>query len=363
MLCRMSSVSLKKLVKRFGPVCAVDRVSLEIAEGEFFSILGPSGCGKSTTLRLIAGFEEITEGAIELDGEDVSGLPPERRDIGFVFQNYAIFVHMSVFENIAFGLRLRKVPEPEIRKKVAAALDQVGMPGLESRMQGELSGGQQQRVALARVLVTEPRILLLDEPLSALDKNLREEMKFWIKDLQFSLGITTIYVTHDQGEALTMSDRIAVMDCGRVAQVGRPRDIYETPENLFVAEFIGESNSLTGTICTSSGMNGTIKVADYILTARLHSDLTDGQDASLVLRPEQVMVGSAPSPNGWNEVTATATSVSYQGANLRYTFDLLEQKIISETPNRPDAPKLKTGQTVKLHWRGDAGCALPEVRQ
>ena len=208
----MSDVELSGLTKRYGETLAVADVSLRVEEGEFFSLLGPSGCGKTTTLRMIAGFVRPNEGRVFIGGEDMTLLPPERRGIGIVFQNYAIFPHMTVFDNIAFGLRMRKVPKREIRGRVGKALEQVNLDGYERRYQRELSGGEQQRVALARVLITEPKILLLDEPLSALDKKLREEMKYWIKELQQSLGITTVYVTHDQGEALTMSDRIAVMN-------------------------------------------------------------------------------------------------------------------------------------------------------
>lgn len=355
----MSTVSIKHLIKAFGPVRAVDDISVEIAEGEFFSLLGPSGCGKSTTLRMLAGFEDITSGEIELDGQGVSGLPPEKRGIGFVFQNYAIFPHMNVFENIAFGLRLRKLAEGEIRTKVVDALAQVGMSGLESRMQSEMSGGQQQRVALARVLVTQPKILLLDEPLSALDKNLREEMKFWIKDLQTSLGITTIYVTHDQGEALTMSDRIAVMKDGRIAQIGTPREIYESPSNLFVAEFIGESSLLTGTVADVNGATCTLDIGGQSIRARSHDTLAKGAAANLVLRPEHMMIRTDVTGDEWNKASAKVRSITYQGATLRFALDFQGHQIISETANTPDAPDLSVGQDVSVAWRVDSARALP----
>ncbi|MEM9104880.1 MAG: ABC transporter ATP-binding protein [Pseudomonadota bacterium] len=355
----MSNVTLTNLIKRYGDVTAVDNISLEIEEGEFFSILGPSGCGKSTTLRMIAGFEDISAGEIALDGKDVSGLPPEQRNIGFVFQNYAIFPHMNVMENIAFGLRLRKLPESEIRRRVAAALDQVGMSGLEARMQSEMSGGQQQRVALARVLVTEPKILLLDEPLSALDKNLREEMKFWIKDLQVSLGITTIYVTHDQGEALTMSDRIAVMNQGQVAQIGSPREIYETPEDLFVAQFIGESSVLAADVTGVGTPVGQVDVAGLSFTARVHPKLKAGQKARLLLRPEHVSISLPDQRDGWNTAPAKVTAIAYQGATLRFTLEMGGGRLLSEFPNGPDAPRVDIGQSVDVAWRRDAALALP----
>ena len=248
----MTDIRLIKLTKSYGPSRAVDDVDLHVADGEFFSLLGPSGCGKSTTLRMIAGFVSPSEGRVWLGQDDVTDLPPERRDIGIVFQNYAIFPHMSVGENIAFGLKMRKVAKAAIAAKVKAVLEQVGLRGYGERYARQLSGGEQQRVALARVLVTEPRILLLDEPLSALDKNMREEMKFWIKDLQKTLGITTVYVTHDQDEALTMSDRIGVMQKSKLVQVGTPEDIYERPATPFVTGFIGHSNMVDVEIRGSS---------------------------------------------------------------------------------------------------------------
>ncbi|KMW60275.1 Putrescine transport ATP-binding protein PotA [Candidatus Rhodobacter oscarellae] len=346
----MSNVSLKNLVKTYGQTKAVDDVSVDIEEGEFFSLLGPSGCGKSTTLRMIAGFESITSGEIELDGQGVSALPPEKRDIGFVFQNYAIFPHMNVFENIAFGLRLRKLSETEIKQKVGAALEQVGMAGLEHRMQREMSGGQQQRVALARVLVTEPRILLLDEPLSALDKNLREEMKFWIKELQANLGITTIYVTHDQGEALTMSDRIAVMKDGKIAQLGTPREIYQKPKDVFVAKFIGDSSLLEGRIAAMADDKCTIQIGDREFQAAARADLKLGDTAQIVMRPEHVRITTQEPDPDWNSGGAVVLAVSYQGASLRYELDFMGQSVISESTVGHGGPELDTGQSVQVMW-------------
>lgn len=351
----MSTVTLSNLTKRYGKTTAVESVSVEIAEGEFFSLLGPSGCGKSTTLRLIAGFEEITSGAIELDGRDVSNLPPEDRQIGFVFQNYAIFPHMNVFDNIAFGLRLRKLPSDEINTRVMAVLDQVGMKGFGDRFQREMSGGQQQRVALARVLVTEPRILLLDEPLSALDKNLREEMKFWIKDLQHSLGITTIYVTHDQGEALTMSDRIAVMKDGHIMQIGSPQDIYEHPESRFVTEFIGESNTLDATVVAVNGALATLDIHGQRIEAPADGDMKAGESLVFVIRPERLIPGPPPEPEGWSALDAVLTSMTYQGAQIRYAFDLSGQGIIVDAINRHDRPTIREGETVTLAWKTQSG--------
>ena len=238
-----AAIKLQQVTKVFdGKVVAVDQVTLDIAAGEFFSLLGPSGCGKTTSLRMIAGFEHPDTGRIHVAGQDITDVPVHRRDMGMVFQSYALFPHRTVAENVAFGLRMREVSRPEIARRVAAALAQVALTGLEDRRPGQLSGGQQQRVALARALVIEPRVLLCDEPLGALDRKLRQQMQFELKELQRRLGVTLVFVTHDQEEALAMSDRIAVMNAGRIEQVGSPTEIYERPRTRFVADFIGEIN-------------------------------------------------------------------------------------------------------------------------
>ena len=240
-----AAIRLEQVTKTFdGRVVAVDDVTLDIAAGEFFSLLGPSGCGKTTSLRMIAGFEHPDSGRIQVGGRDITDLPVHRRDMGMVFQSYALFPHRTVAENVAFGLRMREVPKPEIARRVKAALAQVALTGLEERKPSQLSGGQQQRVALARALVVEPPVLLCDEPLGALDRKLRQQMQFELKELQKRLGVTLVFVTHDQEEALAMSDRIAVMNKGRVEQVGSPTEIYERPRTRFVADFIGEINIL-----------------------------------------------------------------------------------------------------------------------
>ena len=240
-----AAIKLDQVTKTFdGRVMAVDAVTLDIAAGEFFSLLGPSGCGKTTSLRMIAGFEHPDSGRVHVGGKDITDLPVHRRDMGMVFQSYALFPHRTVAENVAFGLRMREVPKPEIDRRVAAALAQVALTGLETRKPGQLSGGQQQRVALARALVVEPPVLLCDEPLGALDRKLRQQMQFELKELQKRLGVTLVFVTHDQEEALAMSDRIAVMNGGKVEQVGTPTEIYERPRTRFVADFIGEINIL-----------------------------------------------------------------------------------------------------------------------
>lgn len=240
-----AAIKLDQVTKTFdGRVMAVDSVTLDIAAGEFFSLLGPSGCGKTTSLRMIAGFEHPDSGRVHVGGRDITDLPVHKRDMGMVFQSYALFPHRTVAENVAFGLRMREVPKPDIERRVAAALAQVALTGFEARKPGQLSGGQQQRVALARALVVEPPVLLCDEPLGALDRKLRQQMQFELKELQKRLGVTLVFVTHDQEEALAMSDRIAVMNKGRVEQVGTPTEIYERPRTRFVADFIGEINIL-----------------------------------------------------------------------------------------------------------------------
>ena len=240
-----AAIKLQQVTKSFdGKVVAVDDVTLDIKAGEFFSLLGPSGCGKTTSLRMIAGFEMPDSGRVHVGGQDITDVPVHRRDMGMVFQSYALFPHRTVAENVAFGLRMRDVAKPEIAKRVAAALAQVALTGFEDRKPSQLSGGQQQRVALARALVIEPRVLLCDEPLGALDRKLRQQMQFELKELQQRLGVTLVFVTHDQEEALAMSDRIAVMNRGRVEQVGAPTEIYERPRTRFVADFIGEINLL-----------------------------------------------------------------------------------------------------------------------
>ena len=351
----MSDVELANLTKRYGETLAVEGVSLRVEEGEFFSLLGPSGCGKTTTLRMIAGFVRPNEGRVFIGGEDMTFLPPEKRGIGIVFQNYAIFPHMNVFDNIAFGLKMRKAPRREIRARVERALDQVNLGGYERRYQRELSGGEQQRVALARVLVTEPRILLLDEPLSALDKKLREEMKYWIKALQQSLGITTVYVTHDQGEALTMSDRIAVMNRARVVQIGAPDTIYEHPADRFVTDFIGESNILEATVASLSERECRVAIGGVEIAAPRRDGIAKGQPVGFVVRPERVLIGAAAEAVRGPRAQATVMGRSYQGAIVRYRMRLEGQEIVAEVPNRPDQPDLADGSAVTVGWTVESG--------
>lgn len=355
----MPDITLENLTRSYGSVNAVNDVSILIAEGEFFSLLGPSGCGKSTTLRMIAGFVQPSFGRILIGTDDVTALPPEKRGIGIVFQNYAIFPNMSVAENIAFGLKLRKRPRHEIETAVANALAQVGLSGYGDRYQRNLSGGQQQRVALARVLVTEPRILLLDEPLSALDKTLREEMKFWIKDLQQRLGVTTVYVTHDQDEALTMSDRIGVMRAGQIEQIGAPNEIYERPANLFITTFIGQSNVLDATLLRREGDMGLARIGDTDVSAGVAHHLNEGSAVKLVIRPENVLLGAEAQAAGVATVQARVVSETYQGAMLRYSLDLGGQKIVAERQNQLHLDRFSAGDPVPIGWEPSRARLLP----
>ncbi|TDC78033.1 ABC transporter ATP-binding protein [Actinomadura sp. 7K507] len=322
---RAPAIELKGVEKAFQAhgetVAAVRGVGLTIAQGEFFSLLGPSGCGKTTTMRMIAGFEEPTAGEIRLHGKDVTGVPPNRRDVNMVFQSYALFPHMSVFGNVAFGLRRRGVPKAEIRRRAAGMLGIVDMAGRERRRPGELSGGEQQRVALARALVNRPSALLLDEPLGALDLKLRQTMQVELKRIQREVGITFVYVTHDQGEALAMSDRIAVMNDGLIEQLGTPREIYEHPATRFVAGFIGTSNVLGGEV-TETGAG--IAVISYGPDGRIEVPVRDGLEVAagerleLTVRPEKIGIGADRPKEDMCGVRGTVTEVVYLGTSTNY---------------------------------------------
>ncbi len=284
-----AAVQLQNVTKIFpGEVVAVDAMTLDIPEGEFFTMLGPSGCGKTTTLRMIAGFEQPTEGEIFIQGKPVGKTPPNRRPVNTVFQNYALFPHLTVEQNVAFGLRLKRIPAAESKRKVQEALEMVRLPGMEKRKPSQLSGGQQQRIALARALVNEPAVLLLDEPLGALDLKLRKAVQLELKQLQSALGITFVYVTHDQEEALTMSNRIAVMNEGVVQQMGGPREIYEHPLNRFVADFIGETNFLTGKVQEVGDFVQVEASGLRMLGAAGTIAIASGQQVTLAIRPEKM---------------------------------------------------------------------------
>lgn len=290
------SVSFRSVSKTYGEVSALGQVDLEIKPGEFVALLGPSGSGKTTLLNIAAGFIQPTTGQVFIAERDVTLLPPRRRNIGMMFQSYALFPHLSVFENIAYGLRVRKRPEEEIRSRVSRALTMVQMGGTERRRIGELSGGQQQRVALARAVAIDPNLLLMDEPLGALDRQLRKHMQLEIRRLHREIGGTTIYVTHDQEEALVMADRVGVMRAGRLEQIGRPDELYKQPKNTFVASFLGESNLFFGRVTGRQGEQATISVPelDLEMSGRCQSALRVGDNAAALLRPENIRFGQAP---------------------------------------------------------------------
>ena len=344
------AVRLAGITKRFGDFVAVDDLNLDIYEGEFFSLLGPSGCGKTTTLRMIAGFEEPTQGGISVAGEEVQGVPPYRRPVNTVFQSYAIFPHLNVFDNVAFGLRRAKVPKDEVATRVADACEMVQLAGFEKRKPGMLSGGQQQRVALARALVNRPKVLLLDEPLGALDLKLRKEMQLELKSLQEEVGITFVYVTHDQEEALTMSDRIAVMNEGRVQQLAGPTTLYETPANRFVAGFIGQTNVFSGTVEAAEGERTTLRTREGMRVEALAREGVppkEGEEAHAAVRPEKVRFGGS----GDNVCAAEVRQVVYLGASTQYIVELEGGgRLVLYQQNAHDAAGPSEGDGVSVAW-------------
>jgi len=313
-------ISVHDITKRFGKNEVVGRSSFAIGEGELFTLLGPSGCGKTTLLRLIAGFYTPDEGEIRFDGARVNEVPPHERGIGMVFQNYALWPHMTVFDNVAYGLRLREVGRAEIGERVGAVLEKVRLAGLGARYPGQLSGGQQQRVALARALVLNPKILLLDEPLSNLDAKVRIQVRAEIRKLQKELGITTVYVTHDQEEALTLSDRIVVFNQGRVFQIGPPKELYERPRNRFVADFIGINNLLEGTVRAVESGFLAVDTALGALRALPNAELRAGDPCVICVRPENIAVGGAGAER--NLARGKISFAAYLGNTLRYDVDL-----------------------------------------
>ena len=334
-----------------GRVNVVDRLNLEIRRGEFLTLLGPSGSGKTTILLMLAGFEAVTAGDITLNHRSLRNVPPFRRNMGIVFQNYALFPHKSVFQNVAFPLVQRRIPRPAIREKVEAALRMVDLTGLGDRRPNQLSGGQQQRVALARALVFEPEIVLMDEPLGALDKKLRDQMQIEIKHLHEQLGMTVAYVTHDQGEALTMSDRVAIMNDGLIQQVGSPHEVYEEPANAFVANFIGENNSFEGRIESTSGGECAVRLTSGdTVRARSATPRASGEPALLSLRPERLTID--PALDGIaNRFSATVVEVIYFGAHNRVRLAMAgRDDIIALAPAGPRSDALATGETVEVGW-------------
>ena len=339
-----------------GKALVVKSLNLDIGRGEFLTMLGPSGSGKTTTLMMLAGFETATGGEIYLDGQKINNIPPHKRDLGMVFQNYALFPHMSIAENIAFPLQVRKLGKAETSERVRKALDMVQMTGLESRKPAQLSGGQQQRIALARALVFEPKLLLMDEPLGALDKQLREHMQYEIKHLHERLGITIVYVTHDQSEALTMSDRIAVFNDGLVQQLARPADLYEKPENSFVAQFIGENNRIAGVVREVNGDRARIEAAGGACFEALAVRCSPGQPTSVSIRPERVVIDPV---NAEIAFDAKVEEAIYLGDHIRIRVSLLgDDGFIVKTPNRSGMTPFMAGDAMRIGWAVEDGRAL-----
>lgn len=357
------SVQLVNVTKIFGQgagrpdaVVAVDNVSLRLREGELLTLLGPSGCGKTTTLRMVGGFEFPTSGEILLDGKVINDVPPNRRDTAMVFQSYALFPHMTVFENVAYGLRMRKLTASAICTKVREVLALVGLEGMEQRPPGALSGGQQQRVALARALVVEPKVLLLDEPLSNLDAKLRTQMRVEIRKIQQALNITSIYVTHDQEEAMSLSDRIAVMNKGRIEQVGTPMEVYGRPATRFVADFMGKKTSfIPGVVMGRSGRELVVNVLDEALRFEGASDLAQGTRVELVVRPETVDIV----PSGTGTFEATITHASYLGSQVSYEINMGGHIINAEVPNPQEKGVASRGSRVGVNLRTKSIHLLP----
>jgi spermidine/putrescine transport system ATP-binding protein len=348
-------VRLVSLTKTFGDTVAVDGINLTVQPGEFFSLLGPSGCGKTTTLRMIAGFERPTSGQILLDGVDVAQVPPHKRSVNTVFQSYALFPHLNVHDNVAFGLRFREMPKEEKRSRVQQALSLVHLAGFDKRRSTQLSGGQQQRVALARALILEPKVLLLDEPLGALDAKLRKALQVELKALQEEIGITFIYVTHDQEEALTMSDRLAVMDAGRIEQIGPPRDVYEEPSSAYVADFLGVSNLMDATV--EGRENGAVRVrmGDFRLLAGA-GDLSAVGSVKVTIRPERVRLDSGGIGAGAdNRVAGMVERLVFMGSTTQVIVRLAPGEVIQALlQNQGEAPPYQQGTAVSVVLPADA---------
>jgi putative spermidine/putrescine transport system ATP-binding protein len=348
-------VRFEKVQKSYdGRVLVVCDLSLDVAAGEFLTLLGPSGSGKTTTLMMLAGFESPTEGEILLEGRSITRLPPHKRDIGMVFQNYALFPHMTVRQNVAFPLAIRGLARAEVERRVAQALAVVKLTGFEQRRPAQLSGGQQQRVALARAFVFNPRLVLLDEPLGALDKQLREQMQYELKQIHEELGVTMVYVTHDQAEALTMSDRIAVFNAGRLQQVGPPRAVYEQPANAFVAQFIGESNRLGGTVVEARGDRRRVRVAEDCMIEALAADAGGpGAAAVVAIRPEHLVLAPAGGSHV-NRLEARVEDLIFQGDTARIRLRVLDGlELIAKVPIRFADTNFKRADTITVAWQAD----------
>ena len=352
-------VKFDKVDKSYdGKVLVVKDLNLDIAEGEFITMLGPSGSGKTTCLMMLAGFETPTNGEIYLDSNPISNIPPHKRGIGMVFQNYALFPHMTVYENLAFPLKVRKVSKDATDKKVDKALSMVSLSGFENRMPGQLSGGQQQRVAVARALVFDPSVVLMDEPLGALDKNLRESMQYEIKHIHESIGVTVVYVTHDQGEALTMSNRIAVFNDGKVQQLSSPDKLYEEPVNSFVAEFIGENNRFSGKVTDISKGKCKVKLDEGSeILANPIAVKSNGENTIVSLRPERALINTKEKME--NNFKGKIEEVIYHGDHTRVRLNLLGNKdFILKVPNSSANMDIKLGNQINVSWNSFDARAL-----
>jgi spermidine/putrescine ABC transporter ATP-binding subunit len=352
------AVEIVGVSRHFGPFTALDNVTLTVPKGEFVSLLGSSGCGKTTLLRIIGGFETPSEGTLRLHGRDVTNEPPYLRRTNMVFQHLALFPHLNVRENVAFGLEVRKTPKATVRQKVDDILDLLHLGSFRDRRIDQLSGGQRQRAAIGRALVNDPEVLLLDEPLGALDLQLRLQMQVELRRIQKALGSTFVFVTHDQGEAITMSDRVAVMSGGRVIQYGSPRDVYETPEHRFVAEFMGHSNLLPGTVLDWNDGYATLACGPLQVTARRKAQLVKGATATVALRYEKVIVSAFPTPESH---AGTIADLQYLGPSVRIDVRLDEGgALLSSDVPSTDGAGLIVGQTVHLSWARDAAVAVSD---
>ncbi|MCW1413811.1 ABC transporter ATP-binding protein [Rhizobium sp. 1AS11] len=347
------SVQVRLASKFYGDFAALKDVTLTVNPGEFLTLLGPSGSGKTTTMMAIAGFTELSSGAILIDENRIDHLPPNRRNIGVVFQHLALFPHMSVADNVAFPLRMRGVPEDKVRLRVRRVLELVELPTFGERLPSQLSGGQQQRVAFARAVVFDPPVLLLDEPLGALDRKLRENMQAELKRLQRQLGITTIMVTHDQEEALTVSDRIAVMSNGQLEQIGSPEELYQYPATPFVADFVGDSNRIVGTVRTVAGDTCTIVTAGAIECIGKKRNWDDASVAALVVRPERVLVGREVGAVA-NRFNGVIENVNYAGDSIKYVIRISrEDTLVAKVRNAPHHSRLHVGEATVVGWGAD----------
>ena len=356
-----AAIGIEGVSKRFGSVGAVDDVSIEIREGEFFSLLGPSGCGKTTTLRMVAGFELPDAGRILLQGDDVTTVPANKRPVNMVFQQYALFPHMNVYDNVAFGLKVKGVPRRDHGGRIKEILRIVSLEGLEQRRPRQLSGGQQQRVALARALVNSPAALLLDEPLGALDVKLRKQMQLQLKAIQHDVGTTFVYVTHDQEEALAMSDRIAVMNGGRVEQIGSPREIYDRPRTAFVADFIGSLNAFDVRIDELVGEHAVMRLGDgERVVAGLGADRRPGETVRVAVRPERVRIAAAGAPqqDGGSRVDGTVAEVVFLGMYTQFHVDTPVGRLVSHRLADELSTSYEAGAPVTLSWEPEQASPL-----